>query len=62
LLAKIASSANILAQNRAINSEFIASDVEESPDVYRILGESPAYVRVVRREKKDTEVGCLSVP
>jgi hypothetical protein len=54
LLAKIASPANTLAQNRIINSNCIAPDEEKSPDVYRILGEPPACIEVVKRGRKDT--------
>jgi hypothetical protein len=53
LLAKITSSANVLAYNRTINSDHIAAD-EESPDVYRILDEPPTYVKVVKRGRKDS--------
>jgi hypothetical protein len=61
LLAKIASPANILARNRIINSNHIAPG-EESPDVYKIPGEPPAYVKVVKRGRKDTaEVNCFSL-
>jgi hypothetical protein len=62
LLAKIASPADILARNRLINSNYIAPD-EKSPDVYRIFGEPPAYVKVVKQGRKDTaEVDCFSSP
>jgi hypothetical protein len=57
LLTELALSAKVLARNRTINFEYIASDVE-SPDVYRLLGEPPAHVKVVRRGKMDiAEVG-----
>jgi hypothetical protein len=59
LLAKIASSANVLARNRTINCEHITSDEQQSLDVYKILGESSTHVKVVKRGKKETvQVGC----
>jgi hypothetical protein len=60
LLSRIASSANLLSCNRAFKPEFITPDQEQTPNLYRLLGEPPVEVRVVRRGKKDAaQVGRL---
>jgi hypothetical protein len=63
LLTLIASSANIIARNRTLNPEQLASEAETSSGVYIIQDELHLRVRVIKQGKKDAHgVICLPFP
>ncbi|KAF5357827.1 hypothetical protein D9756_001387 [Leucocoprinus leucothites] len=63
-LIKVASSAKLFAQSHTLNSEHISMDDPGSPSTYRVSGEAPVSVKVVRQAENENDgntetlIGC----